>query len=73
MLRLEPRSTQSFAAAWLSPVMALVLTAITGGVIFLAMGKGGKRHPVAHVPCPRKHFPNIGRTHCPDSCKALVP
>ena len=39
MLRLEPRSTQSFAAAWLSPVMALVLTAITGGVIFLAMGK----------------------------------
>ena len=39
MLRLEPRSTQSFAAAWLSPVMALVLTAFTGGVIFLAMGK----------------------------------
>ena len=39
MLRLEPRSTQSFAAAWLSPVMALVLTAITGGMIFLAMGK----------------------------------
>ena len=39
MLRLEPRSTQSFAAAWLSPVMALVLTVFTGGVIFLAMGK----------------------------------
>ena len=39
MLRLEPRSTQSFAAAWLSPLMALVLTVITGGVIFLAMGK----------------------------------
>ena len=39
MLRLEPRSTQSFAAAWLSPVMALALTAITGGMIFLAMGK----------------------------------
>ena len=39
MLRLEPRSTRSFAAAWLSPVMALMLTAITGGVIFLAMGK----------------------------------
>jgi len=39
MLRLEPRSTQSFAAAWLSPVMALVLTMFTGGVIFLAMGK----------------------------------
>ena len=39
MLRLEPRSTQSFAAAWLSPVMALVLTVFTCGVIFLAMGK----------------------------------
>ena len=39
MLRLEPRSTQSFAAAWLSPVMALVLTVFTGGMIFLAMGK----------------------------------
>ena len=39
MLRLEPRSRQSFAAAWLSPVMALVLTMFTGGVIFLAMGK----------------------------------
>jgi len=39
MFRLEPRSTQSFAAAWLSPVMALVLTVFTGGVIFLAMGK----------------------------------
>ena len=39
MLRLEPRSTRSYAAAWISPVLALVLTALTGGVIFLAMGK----------------------------------
>ena len=39
MLRLEPRSSQSLSAAWLSPMLALVLTALTGGLIFLAMGK----------------------------------
>ena len=39
MLRLEPRSTQSLSAAWLSPMLALLLTALTGGIIFLAMGK----------------------------------
>ena len=39
MLRLEPRSSQSLSAAWLSPMLALVLTALTGGIIFLAMGK----------------------------------
>ena len=39
MLRLEPRSAQSLSAAWLSPMLALVLTVLTGGVIFLAMGK----------------------------------
>ncbi|MEC9371598.1 MAG: ABC transporter permease, partial [Pseudomonadota bacterium] len=39
MLRLEPRSAQSLSAAWLSPMLALVLTALTGGIIFLAMGK----------------------------------
>ena len=39
MLRLEPRSTQSVAAAWVSPMLALALTAVTGGIIFLVMGK----------------------------------
>ena len=39
MFRLEPRSTHSTAAAWLSPLIAIVLTALTGAVIFLAFGK----------------------------------
>ncbi|MGA0344132.1 MAG: hypothetical protein ACO3NU_07935 [Arenicellales bacterium] len=39
MLRLEARATSSASAAWLSPVLALTLTGITGAVIFLAMGK----------------------------------
>ena len=39
MLRLEPRNRQSLWAAWLSPLLALLLTGITGGVIFWAIGK----------------------------------
>ena len=39
MLRLEPRATHSVLAAWLSPLVALVMTVITGTVIFIAMGK----------------------------------
>ena len=39
MLRLEPRASHSVLAAWLSPLAALVMTIITGTVIFIAMGK----------------------------------
>ena len=39
MWRLEPRNSQSMLAAWIAPFLALFLTAITGGIIFWAMGK----------------------------------
>ena len=39
MFTLEARPTQSAYASWLSPLLALTLTAITGALIFLAMGK----------------------------------
>ena len=39
MFTLEARATQSAYASWLSPLLALALTAITGALIFLAMGK----------------------------------
>ncbi|MBT5624746.1 MAG: ABC transporter permease, partial [Proteobacteria bacterium] len=39
MLTLEARATPSVSAAWLSPLLALTLTAITGAAIFLIMGK----------------------------------
>ena len=39
MLRLEPRSSHSVLAAWLAPLVALVMTFITGGLIFMAMGE----------------------------------
>ena len=39
MFTLEVRATQSAYASWLSPLLALVLTAITGALIFLVMGK----------------------------------
>ena len=38
MLRLEPRSSHSVLAAWLAPLVALVMTFITGGLIFMALG-----------------------------------
>ena len=39
MFTLEVRATQSAYASWLSPLLALALTAITGALIFLVMGK----------------------------------
>ena len=39
LLTLEARATPSASAAWLSPLLALTLTAITGAAIFLVMGK----------------------------------
>ena len=39
MLRREPRSSHSVLAAWLAPLVALVMTFITGGLIFMAMGE----------------------------------
>ena len=39
MLRLEPRLSHSSLAAWLSPVLAMLFTALTGALIFMAMGK----------------------------------
>ena len=39
MFTLEVRATQSSYASWLSPLLALALTAVTGALIFLAMGK----------------------------------
>ena len=39
MFTLEARATQSAYASWLSPLLALALTAVTGALIFLAMGK----------------------------------
>ena len=39
MLALEARATQSASAAWLSPLLAMALTGLTGAAIFLAMGK----------------------------------
>ena len=39
MLRLEPRARQSLWAAWLSPVLAIAMTMVTGTAIFIVMGK----------------------------------
>lgn len=39
MLRLEPRAHESMWAAWLSPVLALAMTIVTGFLIFSVMGK----------------------------------
>ena len=39
MFTLEARATQSAYASWLSPLLALALIAVTGALIFLAMGK----------------------------------
>lgn len=39
MLRLEARGSPSASATWLSPLLALIFTALTGAFIFLAMGK----------------------------------
>ncbi len=39
MLRLEPRANPSVLMAWLSPLLAVLLTALCGAVLFLAVGK----------------------------------
>ncbi|MDP6730509.1 MAG: ABC transporter permease, partial [SAR324 cluster bacterium] len=39
MLRLEPRVSHSSLAAWLSPLLAMLFTALTGALIFMALGK----------------------------------
>lgn len=38
-LHLEPRLDQAKALRWISPIAALILTVITSGFIFLALGK----------------------------------
>ncbi|MEO7031223.1 MAG: ABC transporter permease [Herbaspirillum sp.] len=39
MLKLEPRAAPSVWMSWLSPVFAVILTAICGAILFLAVGK----------------------------------
>src|SRR5690625_518192 len=39
MLRLEPRAQPSAWMAWLSPVLAVLLTALCGVILFSAVGK----------------------------------
>ena len=39
MIRLEPRRSHSQAMVYLSPVLAIVMTLVVGGIIFAFMGK----------------------------------
>jgi general nucleoside transport system permease protein len=39
MIRLEPRKEASPAMAWLTPVLALILTLLAGGLLFAMLGK----------------------------------
>lgn len=39
MFKLEPRATPSVWMSWLSPVLAVLLTALFGAVLFIAVGK----------------------------------
>ncbi|HEY9278486.1 MAG TPA: ABC transporter permease [Eoetvoesiella sp.] len=39
MLKLEPRANPSTLMSWLSPLLAVLLTAICGAVLFMAVGK----------------------------------
>lgn len=39
MFRLEPRANPSVLMAWLSPVLAVLLTALCGAALFVALGK----------------------------------
>ena len=39
MFKLEARATNSALMAWLSPVLALLLTVLVGAALFMALGK----------------------------------
>ncbi|CAM5448636.1 ABC transporter permease [Eoetvoesiella caeni] len=39
MIRLEPRATPSVLMSWCSPILAVLLTAVCGVVLFMAVGK----------------------------------